>query len=227
MRSVLEMTDFTTDSHMNQHVTTRRKTSLLFNDWKRQIHKACLGQPVQSCWHVIMLLTYQYAQCVHTEGQIWSESGWRNRLLKRNIFIYFINLCGPGLPLSKGLFCLHPNWKEKKIITKTFKLSIRLMAYRHSLNTKYTKTATPARVPQQTMGAKIWQLASTLKMDHRSGAIKTQSLMIQWLGSDCESVFMLGWCSWHWRPCSRPEYRWGPPPLRWTPMGRSMHPVER
>lgn len=69
MRSVLEMEDFTTDSHMNQHITTRRKTSFLFNDWKRQIHKACSGQPVQSGWHVIMLLTYQYAQCVHTEDK--------------------------------------------------------------------------------------------------------------------------------------------------------------
>lgn len=66
-------------------------------------------------------------------------------------FIYFINLC--GLPLSKGFCCYDPNWKEK-IITRTIQLSIRLMAYRHSLNTKYTKTATPAPRPTADHGGK-------------------------------------------------------------------------
>lgn len=83
------------------------------------------------------------------------------------IFIYFINLCGPGLQLSKGFFA-RIQIEKKKIITRTIQLSIRLMAYRHSLNTKYTKTATPAPRPTADHGGK--NLTTRLHAEEEDGS---------------------------------------------------------
>lgn len=90
------------------------------------------------------------------------------------------------------------------------------MAYRHSLNTKYTKSAARRADGGAADGSQVechWKPPV-----FHNDPVVTQRPRIP---------LTPGWCSWRWRPCSRPECRWGRPPLQWTPTGRSTHPAER
>lgn len=63
------------------------------------------------------------------------------------------------------------------------------MAYRHSLNKKIQRLLLLLLASKQSTGQNPADLPRHWMMDRRSSATKIQSLMIQWLYSDGESVY--------------------------------------
>lgn len=132
-------------------------------------------------------------------------------LWSRFVFVYFD---------QKEITKSHPCWRADA--WRTCKV-IKQMTYRHGLHKKQHKDGSSHSTSEGRSSGKKNLVGSPPHWMVNQRSTTNQSVY----HPVTVALLMLGWCSWHWRPCSRPGYRWGRPPPQWIPKGRSRLPVVR